>query len=444
MNARPARLGVLLVVGTLALAGCKFDGAYDLPLPGHPVSAGDSFKVTADFSDVLNVVPRSTVMVDDVVVGEVTDVERVGWHAEVTMRVKKSVELPDNAIAEIKQVSLLGEKYVALEAPTSETPTGRLSDGDNIPLSATGQDPEVEEVLGALSFLLTGGGVSQLGTITQEANKIMSGRTQRLRGVLSNLASVVKTIDGQKGDIVQAMSSLNNLSTTLNGEKDVIGSALDATGPAIRVLNSQYGEMIRMLGSLKKLGVVGTRVIRGSKADVLSILKNLGPVLNKIADAGNKLAPGLNLLASFPFPKAANNIVHGDYANTIARVDINFANLYSALKLPDIQLGRAATGNRAVSRCVSSNRVLSTNCSAVLGSPTMTDSLKQACKDKQALSSAVCQTLGAAGSLNLGNLLGAPGILGSNYTGTTGLSRGIVGAGDQQPGTVTQLFGAGA
>ena len=100
-------------------SGCEFDGAYDLPLPGSPVDEDNSYEVTAEFADILNVVPRSPVMVDDVVVGEVTDVERVGWHAEVTLRVRDDVVLPDNAIADIRQVSLLGEKYVALEAPES-------------------------------------------------------------------------------------------------------------------------------------------------------------------------------------------------------------------------------------------------------------------------------------------------------------------------------------
>ncbi len=47
-------------------------------------------------------------MVDDVTVGEVTEVDRIGWHAKVTMLVRKDVELPDNAIADIRQVSLLG------------------------------------------------------------------------------------------------------------------------------------------------------------------------------------------------------------------------------------------------------------------------------------------------------------------------------------------------
>ena len=100
----------LLAASLLAasLSACDFDGAYDLPLPGSPVDADEAFEVSIDFEDILNVVPRSPVMVDDVTVGEVTEVERVGWHARITVRVRDDVELPDNAIADVRQVSLLG------------------------------------------------------------------------------------------------------------------------------------------------------------------------------------------------------------------------------------------------------------------------------------------------------------------------------------------------
>lgn len=71
------RAGLLAMLALLVLvAGCKFDGAYDLPLPGSGVDKDESFEVTAEFDDVLNVVPRSPVMVDDVPVGEITEVER--------------------------------------------------------------------------------------------------------------------------------------------------------------------------------------------------------------------------------------------------------------------------------------------------------------------------------------------------------------------------------
>ena len=122
-------------------------------------------------------------MVDDVVVGEVTEVERVGWHARGrccgsrTTSCCRTTRSPRSG-----RSSLLGEKYVALEAADrARSPTGRLADGDTIALADTGRNPEVEEVLGALSFLLSGGGVAQLGTITREANLVMSGREDRLR-----------------------------------------------------------------------------------------------------------------------------------------------------------------------------------------------------------------------------------------------------------------------
>ncbi|HNI69897.1 MAG TPA: MlaD family protein, partial [Marmoricola sp.] len=84
----PRRLLALLVLGiplTLGASGCKFDGAYDLPLPGGVVSKGESFPITAQFTDALNVVPRTAVMLDDVPVGQVTQIDRKGWLAQVQM-----------------------------------------------------------------------------------------------------------------------------------------------------------------------------------------------------------------------------------------------------------------------------------------------------------------------------------------------------------------------
>ena len=393
---RLLRSGVLLVVLALLAGACKFDGAYDLPLPGSPVDEDHSYEVTAEFADILNVVPRSPVMVDDVTVGEVTDVERVGWHARITLRIRDDVKLPDNAIADIRQVSLLGEKYVALEAPTGTAAEGTLSDGDNIPLADTGRNPEVEEVLGALSFLLSGGGVSQLGTITHELNQVMDGRTERLRHLLGSLESVVGTLGDQKADIVHAMESLDHLTTTLNAEKKTITGALDVAGPAVQVLAAQHDELIGMLSSLNRLGVVGTRVIGQSKADLLASLDHLQPILQRLYEAGDDLAPGLNLLVSFPFPKEASEIVKGDYANTSIRADINLENLLpgqSGGGIPGIpDPGQLLT---AVEKCLLSGDLTSRACQKVLDSANLLENLVQACQKKKYDGNPVCTIIEA-------------------------------------------------
>ena len=134
------RLAVLalLLLTLVGLTGCGLQ-AYDLPLPGKQVSSSDGYRVTADFADVVDVVPRTLVMANDVAVGQVDTVKRVGWRARVTMTIRKDIVLPANATADVRQTSLLGEKYIQLAAPTGATvaSAGRLADGAVIPISRT-------------------------------------------------------------------------------------------------------------------------------------------------------------------------------------------------------------------------------------------------------------------------------------------------------------------
>lgn len=325
---RPRRSLTALALGVVvpvALTGCE---ATDLPLPGSPVDKDAALEVTAEFNDVLDLVPRSPVKVNDVTVGEVVELRREGWHAAATLRIQDDVELPAGSTAEIRQTSLLGEKYVALLPPEGgagsgagsadgdEDGDGRLSDGDSIPLSRTGRNPELEEVLGALSFLLNGGGVGQLETITRELNAVFDGRRGRMRHVLGEIDTLVATLDVQKGDIIAAMESLDGLAATLNKEKRTVTRAIDAFGPAVRILADHHDELIKMLSALDRLGEVGTRVVEATKEDLLDSLRHLRPILREIADVDEDLAEALGLLISFPFPIESNDIVHGDYANT--------------------------------------------------------------------------------------------------------------------------------
>jgi phospholipid/cholesterol/gamma-HCH transport system substrate-binding protein len=319
-------VAVLAALVTVTTA-CDFDGAYDLPLPGGVEVGEDPFEVTAEFRDVVSLVPKSEVRVDDVPVGEVTDVRRSGWHAEVDMLLQKDVRLPDNAVAEIQQTSLLGEKYVAL-VPAGTAAQGRLSDGDHIPLSRTGRNPEVEEVLGALSLLLHGGGIAQLQTVSHELNQVMNGRQERIGTMFRELDTLVTFIDDQRAQIFRAMEGLNRLTRTLNAERRTFTEALDTMGPALRVLADQRDQLVRMLEGLSDLGRVGTRVINRTSDDTLAALRHLQPILTRLVEAGDALPASLELIVSFPFPDEALEVIHGDFANTAARVNIDIAELY--------------------------------------------------------------------------------------------------------------------
>ncbi|TQL68441.1 phospholipid/cholesterol/gamma-HCH transport system substrate-binding protein [Nocardioides albertanoniae] len=324
---------LVAMLGLVAAAsGCGVQ-AYDLPLPGKEVATGEGYVVTAEFRDVVDVVPRTKVMANDVPVGQVDSVQRKGWHAKVTMTIRKNIDLPADALANVRQTSLLGEKYIALIAPEGSTvaSAGKLGDGAAIGLDRTNRNPEVEEVLGALSFLLAGGGVGQLKTISDELNTMMDGRTGDMRSLLGNLETTVASLNQQKGSIIKAMEQVDRLTRTLNKESKSIEDAIDSFGPALKVLRQQHADLLKMMKALDRLGVVATRVINQSGANLTSVLEDLAPTLRELADAGDSLPRGLMMAASFPFPENASGLAMGDYSNALFHMDLDLGKLVGSL-----------------------------------------------------------------------------------------------------------------
>ena len=330
MNAfRPvARSVVALVAAALVLAGCSFD-PYKLPLPGGPDVGDHPITVTAQFRDVLDLVPDSTVKVNDVTVGKITDVELQGYHALVTMQLRNDTKLPDNAVATIQQTSLLGEKFVQLAAPDDPSPNP-LRTGDVIDMDHTGQNPEVEEVLGALSLLLNGGGVGQLQTITRELNKTLHGREGDARSVLHQIRTFSGQLDRHKQDIVTALEALNRLSGQLNHQRDTIDATLDQLPGALHSIDTQRHDLVRMLRSLAHLSGVGTRVIALSKDSTIATLRQLSPVLSQLQASGQNFVNAFQVALTYPFvdevvgrdPQVARNLQMGDYTNLSVKLDI--------------------------------------------------------------------------------------------------------------------------
>jgi phospholipid/cholesterol/gamma-HCH transport system substrate-binding protein len=329
------RLAVVGAALGLVLAGCssQFTGIYDLPLPGGADLGDHPYTVKAHFKDVLDLVPQSGVKVNEVPVGRVEDIQLApdGWTAEVTMRVNGDVQLPANALAMLRQSSLLGEKYVELSAPPQGEAQGKLANGAMIPLTRTNRNTEIEEVLGALSMLLNGGGVEQLQNIAQELNNALEGNEPDLRATLSDVDTLVSTLDESKDDITRAIDGVNQLAATLASEKDQLAGAIDSLGPGLKVLNDQRGQLVTMLQSLDSLSGVAVDTVNASQEDIVADLKALTPALQKLGEAGADLPKSLQLLFTIPFSDEAVNGIKGDYFNLYAKIDLNLQDIVDNL-----------------------------------------------------------------------------------------------------------------
>jgi phospholipid/cholesterol/gamma-HCH transport system substrate-binding protein len=324
-------VAVLALLATV-LSGCAWRGLNSLTLPGTEGSGAGAFKIQAQLPDVSTLQENSRVRVGDVNVGTVTKIERQGWHARITMTLNGDVELPANAVATVGQTSLLGSAHVELAAPDGVVPQGRLRGGSLIPLASGGAYPNTEQTLAALSLLLNGGGLGQVQDITEALSTAFAGREADLRSAIDQLDELMSRLNAQTGDIIAASESLNGLADQFAASKPVLDNALRTIPDALAVLAEQRTTLADALDVFGKFGALTADAVNQSKDNLVAELKDLGPVLESLGDAGPALTRALSLMATFPWPKETlANWMRGDYANLTAVVDLTLSRIDSAL-----------------------------------------------------------------------------------------------------------------
>ncbi|WP_051485929.1 MCE family protein [Nocardioides sp. J54] len=345
MNRRTSPAAGLLGLALVATA-CGYEGPQSIPLPGGAGAGG--YEVVVTLEDATNLVAKATCRSGDTVVGSIASVELdENLDARVVCRIDQDVELPANAVATLRETSLLGERYVALDPPTDEEPTGRLAPGAEITASRTAAQPDTEMVLGALSLVLNGGSLGSIETISRELSTALE-QPGDVRTTTRRLEALVSTLDGRRDSLVQALESLSRLSATLADQRSVIGQALDAVPDGLAALDRQRPALTRTLRRLSRLSRTAVPLIRDTRAATVRDLENLEPVLAQLNLAKRDLSQTVERLASFPFSRNALSTIKGDYAGMYGQVLID-VDTVNALLASLAELAPGGAGSRGQS-----------------------------------------------------------------------------------------------
>ena len=141
-------------VGLFVLAGLIALGFLALKVSNVDMGSGDTYDVTASFSNVGGLNVKAPVAIGGVRVGRVTDIDlsNESFDAVVTMTIESGYQLSVDTSAAVLTSGLLGAQFVGLE-PGGDDLT--LSDGDEIEL--TQSTIQLENLIGKFMFN-TGGG----------------------------------------------------------------------------------------------------------------------------------------------------------------------------------------------------------------------------------------------------------------------------------------------
>ncbi len=329
---RAVAAGAVTLAAAMLMTACS-GGIYSVPLPGGADTGDKPRTYKIQFDDVLDLVPQSAVKLDGVTVGKVTKIEIAPnqWSAQVEVQVKNKIDLSDKAQANVEQTNLLGEKFVALVDPQSNAGAPRQAENVAIPTDRTRTATTIEQVLGALSMLLNGGGIAQITPIVNELNKAFEGREGTVKSLLNQTQRLISSLDDQKNDITRAIDGLATLSDRTSQQTQQIDRILAQLPAGVKVLEDQRPQFVTLLQKLDSLGQVGVDILGRAREEIITDLRALRPTLSALAGAAPDLITAAPLLFTYPFPDDLLPGVRGDSTNLFLSVDLRLLNQLEAL-----------------------------------------------------------------------------------------------------------------
>lgn len=331
---KAAGVAVAMTAVVVGASGCSVN-VQQMPLPGGVDVGADPREYRIAFENILDLVPQTVVKKNGMPVGRVTKIEvpQGSWDALVTVTVKNSVDLSDQAHAAVQQTNLLGEKFVALSEPEDAAQAPRQNPAEPIPVSRTSTTTDIEELLGALSLLLNGGGINQLEPIITALNESMGGEdgSSEMRELLVNAEKLIRGLNKQRDNIVKAVDGVAALSDRAAGQTQQIERILDELPAGLAVLEEQRPQLVDLLGKLDELGQAGTAVLDKAHTAMINDLKALSPIMTQLAKSADDAITAVPLMLTHPFPDDLLPAVHGDSTNLFMTLDFRLRNQLEAL-----------------------------------------------------------------------------------------------------------------
>ena len=282
--------GRILAVALVAVASCTAaGGTYALQ------ATQDREVVVAQFRDVSPLLVGNDIKLHGVKVGEVAGMNVHNGIADVAMDLSaEALPVHTDAKATVQPVSLLGERYLDLDTGTASAPI--LPSGGVIPVSQTGQETDLDQVLNTFDDK-TGQSLAAFVAVLGEG---VRGNGADLDSAIKALAPAMNQTDQFVNVLKQQNSTLNQLIDNVQPVADSLaqdnGKTLDSlVNSTTSLLNTTSTNVHQLNGTLDELpgSLTSARGTLGYLADTAEsatpLLHSIRPTTDNLTDISREL-----------------------------------------------------------------------------------------------------------------------------------------------------------
>jgi len=261
----PVLIGIISILSIAA--GTVFAFSID-KLP----ALKSAFEITAEFRDAAGLVAENQVRVAGIKVGTVAKIELVGDKVIVTMEIDNGTEIPKDAFAEIKLATILGTKFVDLEAKGGGP---YMESGDNIPIEDTAIPYEIYQASNQGTNVLEGLDGPALNDALVQLTKLINVSKEELGAALAGLNDLGAGLTDKEEEIRSLLSNSNQLTELLADEGEEINDLIVSSDEVLGSLAAQREEVQALLEATRMMSGELAGLLRDNRQNVDEILTKL-------------------------------------------------------------------------------------------------------------------------------------------------------------------------
>jgi len=220
-----------------------------------PQGDRDGYDLILEFGNVLNLPDGARVVMDGVTVGIATDVVIAGDRVDVTSRIDSGVVVPSDIRAALKQPTVLGDVFIALERPLeSDSAVPPLGPGDSVPLARTSSPAQIEDTIASLANFVASGSVQRVHNTLAGLNQVAETGNVELSEVMAQLTTDLSDLADNLDSVDLALGGLAGTSTVLTGKRSAFEYWFSPAGmlgfDRATQVTSRLSTMIPSIGSV--------------------------------------------------------------------------------------------------------------------------------------------------------------------------------------------------
>ena len=261
----PALVGIISII---AIAGATTFAFFIDRIP----ALKQAYEVQAEFADAAGLQVENQVRVAGIKVGTVSDIELQDDHVLVTLEIENGTEIPQDAFANIKLATLLGTKFVDLEAKGGEP---FLEDGDVIPVEKTTVPYEIYQAANQGTGVLEELDGDALNEALVELTKLTAAAEDEVGIALEGLNELGTGLNEKDEELRSLLTGSRELTGLLADEGDQLIRLIDASNDVLSSLARKREEIQSLLAVTKDMAGTVTQVLRENRGHLDTILTDL-------------------------------------------------------------------------------------------------------------------------------------------------------------------------